>query len=174
MCSLSLWPLLFLSSRLRNVRSKQLLHGHFQIFCSGVVLKTLTNQCNDQKVKAVQTNHALTKYLKVPTGQSMIVTEQAMLKSVMAQKHPCTLCPKSFPKLSDLTRHMLSHTGEKLHNCEQCNKAFKGVGSLKIHMLTHTGEKKHKCNQCHYSATKSSILRVHMQVHTGEKLHNCG
>ena len=65
------------------------------------------------------------------------------------QPHKSTYsqCNKSFRQSQHLTRHLITHTGEKSHNCAQCSKSFTNAGTLKRHLLTHSGEKAHNCLQ---------------------------
>ena len=56
-----------------------------------------------------------------------------------------------------LSKHMSSHTIEKLHKCASCNKAFINESNLVCHMKTHTDEKTYKCNQCKKDFSRLSI-----------------
>ena len=80
----------------------------------------------------------------------------------MANRHPCTMCEKSFSYGSQLARHLLTHTGEKLHKCAQCNKSFSLAEHLKMHLLTHAGVKPHKYGQCNSSFSQAGHLRRHL------------
>ena len=59
---------------------------------------------------------------------------------------------KSFSQSQHLTRHLITHTGEKSHNCAQCSKSFTDAGTLKRHLLTPSEEKAHNCLQCSKSS----------------------
>ena len=91
----------------------------------------------------------------------------------MANKISCAICLKSMTKASDLARHLLCHSGEKLHKCAKCDKSFGRASTLKQHLLIHTGEKMHKCAQCDKSFAAASTLRKHLLTHSGEKVHKC-
>ena len=91
----------------------------------------------------------------------------------MANKHPCTMCVKSFSFASELARHKPTHSGVKMHKCGQCNTSFSQAAHLKTHLLTHSGEKPHKCNQCNHATTTAKALKSHIMTHTGEKPYKC-
>ena len=57
-----------------------------------------------------------------------------------SMKSMCSVCPKSFKKISNLNTHMGIHTGIRLHSCAECKKSFARSGALKIHMQIHTRE----------------------------------
>ena len=81
-------------------------------------------------------------------------------------------CNKSFRQSQHLTRHLITHTGEKSHNCAQCSKSFTDVGTLKRHLLTHSGEKAHNCLQRSKSFNQAGDLEIRLLTHSGVKSHN--
>ncbi|XP_060588668.1 protein krueppel-like [Ruditapes philippinarum] len=52
-------------------------------------------------------------------------------------KHVCPICSRPFPSSSGLSRHLLTHTGEKPFECEVCGKRFNRKGNMRTHMLVH-------------------------------------
>jgi uncharacterized Zn-finger protein len=51
--------------------------------------------------------------------------------------HVCKTCGKAFSLSNDLSRHMLTHSGEKPHVCKTCEFACSRSSNLARHMLTH-------------------------------------
>ena len=90
------------------------------------------------------------------------------------QPHKSTYsqCNKSFRQSQHLTRHLITHTGEKSHNCAQCSKSFTDAGTLKRHLLTHSGEKAHNCLQRSKSFNQAGDLEIRLLTHSGVKSHN--
>ena len=81
------------------------------------------------------------------------------------KKHnSCKLCGYSTNNTSNLTNHLLVHSGERAFSCAQCEHSFKTAGNLKKHMLTHSGEKPFACTQCNYLCKTSGNLKVHIRV----------
>ena len=87
------------------------------------------------------------------------------------QPHKSTYsqCNKSFRQSQHLTRHLITHTGEKSHNCAQCSKSFTDAGTLKRHLLTHSGEKAHNCLQRSKSFNQAGDLKIRLLTHSGVK-----
>ena len=75
----------------------------------------------------------------------------------------CDYCKRKFRFLCRLNNHVaIAHTGERPHKCSVCHRTFLRVSSLKEHMLTHTGEKPHKCVLCQASFSLKRNLKRHM------------
>uniref|UniRef100_A0A8C0A6F5 Metal regulatory transcription factor 1 n=1 Tax=Bos mutus grunniens TaxID=30521 RepID=A0A8C0A6F5_BOSMU len=79
-------------------------------------------------------------------------------------------CSKYFTTLSDLRKHIRTHTGEKkTFNCESegCSKYFTTLSDLRKHIRTHTGEKPFFCpsNGCEKTFSTQYSLKSHMKGH---------
>ena len=93
-------------------------------------------------------------------------------RMVRSHKSTYSQCNKSFRQSQHLTRHLITHTGEKSHNCAQCSKSFTDAGTLKRHLLTHSEEKAHNCLQCSKSFNQAGDLEIRLLTHSGVKPHN--
>lgn len=51
--------------------------------------------------------------------------------------------------------------------CCICKYATMKLSNLRKHIWTHTGEKPFKCNKCSYNSTQSSNLRMHLKIKHG-------
>ena len=107
---------------------------------------------------------------------SWISAEKSVLKGFTLLGHEdFTRCSNTCDSTNDsnLKRHMLIHSGEKLFRCEQCNFSGRDAGYFKRHLLTHSGERPFSCNQCKYSCTDIRNLKRRIQTHSGGKPFSC-
>lgn len=96
-------------------------------------------------------------------------------------EHVCPKCDKTFSTRTNLTRHLLTHEGQKPYVCDVCGSGFTQNGSLKSHMVStmkilkpfklifthfqyiHTGERPFACHLCPKAFTQSKSLLFHMR-----------
>ncbi|XP_067940735.1 zinc finger protein OZF-like isoform X1 [Watersipora subatra] len=86
--------------------------------------------------------------------------------------HPCTLCDKRFTQRAHLRTHLLTHTKEKPHICQYCNRGFALKATLISHELTHTGIKPHLCSVCGRAFTSKSEMKRHEALHYEDGLES--
>lgn len=82
----------------------------------------------------------------------------------------CKLCPLSFTRRIQLSRHASVHENRQGLSCDFCRKWFPSKSSLNRHFRIHTGEKPFQCTECDRSFIQKEILKRHMMIHTGEKV----
>ncbi|KAK8375701.1 hypothetical protein O3P69_008461 [Scylla paramamosain] len=79
--------------------------------------------------------------------------------------HQCPFCQYSTNILTNITKHVRIHTGEKPFACPHCPYRCSAQENLKTHIRTHTGEKPYGCPYCPYRSSRSYSLRNHMLTH---------
>jgi KRAB domain-containing zinc finger protein len=113
--------------------------------------------------------------------------DECMLPSPQQRRYACKECGKFFAQQRNLTRHMVTHTGEKPYKCAKCFRNFSQSSSMQLHMRKfHNGnpadelrlykkreKKKHECADCGKIFFHLGGYKAHQLVHTGEKPFSC-
>ncbi|KAK4812894.1 hypothetical protein QYF61_027288 [Mycteria americana] len=90
------------------------------------------------------------------------------------KRHVCHLCFKAFRTATLLHNHVNVHTGTRPYKCSDCDMAFVTSGELSRHRrYKHTLEKPFKCSVCKYSSVEASKMKRHIRSHTGERPYAC-
>ena len=84
--------------------------------------------------------------------------------------HTCGRCEKSFPFLSQLKIHRLSHTRKQKYECEECFTTYKFKHDMQRHKREHNAPIEH-CDFCDYKGS-NLLLREHIKQHD-PKYHKC-
>ncbi|GFO12012.1 Zinc finger protein 836 [Plakobranchus ocellatus] len=90
-------------------------------------------------------------------------------------EHVCDICHLSFPFRAYLLVHTKVHTEsqQNCNVCDECGQSNKTVTDLKKHMISHTGEHVYKCCQCSKTFPHHHNWRNHMTVHKSTGLIRC-
>ncbi|KAK9877394.1 hypothetical protein WA026_017790 [Henosepilachna vigintioctopunctata] len=157
------------------------LKKHIKTHISDVLDQHRDLTCNICKVKfetSVALKDHISSHLKV---KKLVHNGKCTNKNQMGHKeykHKCSICSKTFPKLSLLERHTRIHSGERPYVCSICDKGFTQKGTLQIHMTKHSGLKPFCCTLCPAKFNQKCNLKVHVQkTHTAttedEKIFKC-
>ncbi|XP_022202415.1 zinc finger protein PLAG1 isoform X2 [Nilaparvata lugens] len=98
-------------------------------------------------------------------GESQPQPSSSGEQRVLAARHLCPKCPKTFGSPGKLSQHMYSHTGERPFACQFCPKAFSSKFKLVRHMLIHSDQRQYTCQMCERTFHRKDHLKNHAKVH---------
>jgi KRAB domain-containing zinc finger protein len=82
------------------------------------------------------------------------------------KKFVCHVCAKQCAQRSQLTRHMLTHGGERRYECGKCGRRFLTHDLMNRHMrVVHARYRPYLCSLCGRSFGAKHHLIAHMKVH---------
>jgi len=111
---------------------------------------------------------------KVERNVVKSVASETEIHTGQWKPHQCQICSKGFTFLSNLKRHMLSHSGMKPYQCNVCSKGFTRKHDLQRHMHIHSEEKSHQCHMCPKKFARNDHLRNHhVRKHQGDAPYKC-
>ncbi|XP_064093060.1 longitudinals lacking protein, isoforms H/M/V-like isoform X20 [Macrobrachium nipponense] len=76
----------------------------------------------------------------------------------------CPYCSYFTTIMTNLKRHIRSHTGEKPFACPHCPYTSTRKETLSAHVRIHTGEKPFSCPRCHTRFKSQAHLRYHIKI----------
>lgn len=87
----------------------------------------------------------------------------------------CRYCDKSFPHVSRLRQHELTHKAEKPFSCSRCSKRFSRKDTLARHEATHDERELVPCevDGCGLKFRSERYLRAHEKLHSASKRFEC-
>ena len=101
------------------------------------------------------------------------------VKCIIAEKHHCEQCEKTFTTASNKSRHMkTTHLRAKSFNCKDCDKDFDRIDVLMKHRTeVHSTEPYfNSCNHCQSTFTKYESWLKHVEANyndEGQTLNKC-
>lgn len=108
-------------------------------------------------------------------GMNNLRVKRVMSACKVNQKFfTCSVCNKSFPRVSQLEEHRAVHQISKPFRCLECGKMFTQKTRLKSHQSVHTGERPFSCKICGKMFSRQDNCIRHERFHTGQKPFSCG
>lgn len=94
-------------------------------------------------------------------------------EEMLMNRFPLSSCNLLFFQY-DLSKHLSTHTDEKLFSCLVCKKGFAREALLKRHEeKVHRDIQKYECEECGKAFLTLSYLNDHMEKHKKKKPFTC-
>ena len=100
-----------------------------------------------------------------------LLSETKEVKRLQRKKEfCCDLCPYKSTLKANVTRHHLTHTGEKPYRCDLCSFRSAGKNNLTRHGITkHSRVEPYQCGDCSFETTRKDNLVRHEKTHVRNK-----
>lgn len=106
-----------------------------------------------------------------PVNDALLKTAAA---SETKRRYRCNLCDELFESESDRAKHSLIHVNRSSSlDCHICGKQFRHRTNLSTHLIVHSGVKPHQCHICSRRFTQKVNLQRHMHIHDGSRPFTC-
>ncbi|XP_073347082.1 uncharacterized protein [Pagrus major] len=172
-----------------NFQSADLTNGS----CDEISSETAKTQISADLAEVSETESCTMKCTMCQKNLSKIppMNEHYSTSYDVTDSYPCTLCKRTFVRLSELVRHQqnkklyqcatcmkcFSISGRKNHDvklnacvtprvCEPCRKSFKCLANLALHQREHGEEQPNVCSHCGKDFSSKDSLKAHMVRHT--------
>nr|XP_020507342.1 zinc finger protein 431-like [Labrus bergylta] len=128
---------------------------------------------------------------KTDAGRRSNARGQQRASSDQMAAHRCVICGKSFRHRGYLTKHVETHSDQRVIQSSDClvdhlrshRDATRGSGAcgicsktfqnMETHMRSHTGEKPYSCSVCKKSFPRAGALRRHRKIHSRKSNKVC-
>ena len=105
---------------------------------------------------------------------SLSASNPALPEEVKRRMFRCNLCDEMFLTENDRAKHSLIHVNRSSSlDCHICGKQFRHRTNLSTHLIVHSGIKPHQCNICQRRFTQKVNLQRHMHIHDGSRPFSC-
>jgi hypothetical protein len=85
----------------------------------------------------------------------------------------CAFCSYETRRISNLNRHIKTHTGVRCFDCPHCEYKAARRDNLEKHLLIHTGRVLFECKYCSYTTIASNSFYLHLRTHSEEQPFRC-
>ncbi|XP_018424645.1 PREDICTED: zinc finger protein 271-like [Nanorana parkeri] len=85
----------------------------------------------------------------------------------------CSLCSRTFTRISNLHKHYLMHTGYRPFSCRTCSKTFQQMSHLRRHKQVHRREQRYDFTTLHKAVHVSNDLLCQREAHAKGKAFSC-
>ena len=161
-------------------RSKQKREGRaYRLYCRHCELVFRNRSELDTHTREAHRRRFICKWCYLEVSSKEALTIHVRRTHSTQGRFTCDECDKRFLFQSELTRHMVTHTGVRDFVCDVCGTRFSSKSGLRRHMPYHAGKVwycPHRHDQrCPYDCENPKLLRQHVRDnHSSHHWCPCG